>query len=600
VSTPAASIDSPRRHPYLVTKDGQAGGPSFFRTATSSALVRIGSASTATAGASVLLLADEDGASTTALANSIAQAGFLVTVRPAPEYTWDGTNPSLEGYDLVIHLNGNTFFAGQTLSSAAQSALVEFVRGGGGFIGSQWSSVEIESGQAGIRDLVLSGYNGPFEENCPSCAITYTVVDGQQSHPVLAGLPSDFTFEADGHASGDLVEFASDPSTVLMTVMSGLPGVMVRNFGSGKVVNFSFAPNYSLAGEGMTLRDGNVQQLYINAVRWAAGTSSEAPSKLPATITLVDSRPTYNGSVQGVSIVTNPAGLAGLNVSYSQNGFPVSAPVNAGTYQVLVTLDNPDYEAPQATGTLTITRAVPVIQWTPPTVTAGIPLGTTELNASALGVDNVALSGEYVYLPGIGTALQVGTQPLSVEFLPFSGNYTSAIKTVLVAVANPNSSLTFRGFYLPVRNLPFRNRVVSGRTVPVKFSVTGTQSATALAALPTSTSVTCVAGVPEIAVAPSSEVGTVSTLQHDRRRGEYRYDWKTSSTWAGSCRKLVVTLIDGSVHEALFRFAKELKPTVKRGRKPQVHRADDKTKKQQDDKTKKQQKEQGKQKGKSK
>jgi hypothetical protein len=39
----------------------------------------------------------------------------------------------------------------------------------------------------------------------------------------------------------------------------------------------------------------------------------------------------------------------------------------------------------------------------------------------------------------------------------------------------------------------------------------------------------------------------------------YTYLWKTRSDWAGTCRKLVVTLVDGSRHEALFRFAKESK-----------------------------------------
>ena len=36
----------------------------------------------------------------------------------------------------------------------------------------------------------------------------------------------------------------------------------------------------------------------------------------------------------------------------------------------------------------------------------------------------------------------------------------------------------------------------------------------------------------------------------------YSYLWKTSSTWAGTCRKLVVTLVDGSRHEAIFHFVK--------------------------------------------
>ena len=60
-------------------------------------------------GPKVLLLSDADGAATTALGTSLANAGFQVTVRPAPEFSWDGTNPALTGYALVIHLNGVTW-----------------------------------------------------------------------------------------------------------------------------------------------------------------------------------------------------------------------------------------------------------------------------------------------------------------------------------------------------------------------------------------------------------------------------------------------------------------------------------------------------------
>ena len=34
----------------------------------------------------------------------------------------------------------------------------------------------------------------------------------------------------------------------------------------------------------------------------------------------------------------------------------------------------------------------------------------------------------------------------------------------------------------------------------------------------------------------------------------YTFLWKTSASWAGTCRKLVVTLADGSTYEAIFHF----------------------------------------------
>jgi len=42
--------------------------------------------------------------------------------------------------------------------------------------------------------------------------------------------------------------------------------VLVRQFGTGRVVNFSFAADYITT---RTLFDPNVQELYTNAVNWA-------------------------------------------------------------------------------------------------------------------------------------------------------------------------------------------------------------------------------------------------------------------------------------------------------------------------------------------
>jgi hypothetical protein len=107
----------------------------------------------------------------------------------------------------------------------------------------------------------------------------------------------------------------------------------------------------------------------VNAVQWASGSSSQPPAKSPATLTLGYAVTTFDGTAKLVSVTTEPAGLTGVTVTYSRNGVAVDAPVNVGVYQVVATLDNADYEAPQATGTLTIQQAAPVIQWTPAPVT---------------------------------------------------------------------------------------------------------------------------------------------------------------------------------------------------------------------------------------
>jgi hypothetical protein len=619
------SAANTRVHPYLLPADTAVsynGSAPVAMTKVSANLNVAGVVSNA--GPTVLLLADANGPSTTALANSLAEAGFQLTIRPAPEYTWKGTNPALTGYAVVIHLNGATYFKG--LPAAGQQALTQFVVNGGGLVGGQWNGYEWAVGQQAVMpDLVLQGWAEAPEESCAFCSMTYRTVPGQQNHSVLAGIPSPFTFEADGHNAGQAVDFETNPSTVLMRTASGDPAVLVRQFGAGKIVNFSFSPNYALAGDGLTLRDQKVQQLYVNAVRWAGGsrraqtiafdgladrvfgdapftlgasassglpvsfsatgkcaigettvtitgagtcaiTASQAGNpayfpaedvtrsfsiaKAPATITIVDRKPIFNGAAQAAWAVTEPAGLAGVTLSYSQAGLPVAQPVNAGTYEVAGSLDNPNYAAPVATGTLTIRQATPLIQWTPRTpIFLGTPLAGTELNASATGVGNVALHGGFLYTPPAGTVLGVGAHQLRVEFTPADPNYAGTSKTVQIAVI-----YRFAGFFRPISNPAVLNQVKAGSTVPVKFSLGGDQGLGILnPGSPTWNAMSCGAGSQANGIVQATTANG-NGLSYDAASRQYQYLWKTSSGWSGSCGKLVLTLVDGTSHEALFMF----------------------------------------------
>jgi hypothetical protein len=714
------SIAATRVHPNLASKAGQSGTVAFaMRAAMSrSSMSMAASVLPPSTGTNVLILADVDGPSTTALANSIVNAGFHVGVKRAPEYNWFGSNPSLEGYDVVIHLNGFTYNI--PLAQSAQSALKTFVSNGGGFVGAQWNGYEeLVSQQADMSELVLLSTGEAESESCGPCEVTYNTVAGQESHPMLAGLPSSFTIQADGHDASP--KLGTDPSTVvLMRVPSGGPAVIASQFGSGKVVNFSFAPNYAdFQVDRHSLEDPKVQQLYINAVRWLSGSagiegggtidsdadgildstdnctydensdqlntdgdalgdpcdpdddgdgvldvddncqlianadqadtdgdgtgdvcdeaqtlpqtitfdplsdktfgdpafavsasaSSGLPvsfvisgdcmiagstvtitaagmctviaqqpgdnvytfaedvsrsfniAKAPATLT-VGTEFTYDGTIKQATVTTDPAQLTGVTVTYTLAGSPVVQPVNAGVYQVLATLNHPNYQAPAATGTLTIHPAVPVVQWaSPAAITAGTPLGSTQLNATATGVGGASLLNDFTYLPAQGTVLPAGpAQPLSVEFISPDGNYTRVIKTVTItvlAVEVPPTPpvLTFRGFFLPVRNMPVVNRMTAGRAIPVRFSIEGQGGSLALqAGAPTSTAVACRPGMSERSVEEHVNAAT-SRMQVVGTR--FTYTWKTNSMWAGTCRKLVVTLADGSTHEALFRFLKK-------------------------------------------
>jgi subtilisin family serine protease len=74
--------------------------------------------------------------------------------------------------------------------------------------------------------------------------------------------------------------------------------------------------------------------------------------KAAATVTLSSTSQTYNGFARSVTVTTAPSGLP-TTLTYHGSS---SAPTNAGTYNVVATVTDPNYEG-SATNTLTITKS---------------------------------------------------------------------------------------------------------------------------------------------------------------------------------------------------------------------------------------------------
>jgi hypothetical protein len=106
--------------------------------------------------------------------------------------------------------------------------------------------------------------------------------------------------------------------------------------------------------------------------------------KATATLTLGTLTFTYDGTAKPVAVTTSPAGLAGVSVTYNGASAP---PTAAGVYAVVASLAHPDYQAAQATGTLTINNPTPVVTTVLP---AQIVAGGDSFSLRLLGSNFVA------------------------------------------------------------------------------------------------------------------------------------------------------------------------------------------------------------------
>lgn len=142
----------------------------------------------------------------------------------------------------------------------------------------------------------------------------------------------------------------------------------------------------------------------------------------------------------------------------------------------------------------------------------------------------------------------VGPHTVSCTATDVAGNQTTVEHEYVVAYE-------FIGFLEPVSN-EFLNQVKAGRTVPLKFSLNGDRGLEILASgSPASHEVACLLGKGEAEIEETVTAGS-SGLSYDAATDVYTYAWKTEKSWAGSCRRLTLELIDGIARTATFEFTK--------------------------------------------
>ena len=161
---------------------------------------------------------------------------------------------------------------------------------------------------------------------------------------------------------------------------------------------------------------------------------------LTAVITGSDGKPFSGGTASFTSDGTAIGSVTVVNGSASVS----TSSLAAGVHQIAVSYTNNSLPAPlTGSAALTVTKATPVLVWaTPAAIFTITPLSSTQLDATATGVNGAALAGAFVYNPAAGTTLSAGAQTLSTTFTPTdAADYTTATAQVTIQVGYSTISI---------------------------------------------------------------------------------------------------------------------------------------------------------------
>jgi hypothetical protein len=236
-------------------------------------------------------------------------------------------------------------------------------------------------------------------------------------------------------------------------------------------------------------------------------------------------------------------------------GSPVTVTVTGAANPNMPGVYTVTYSASANGFTTEATRIVTVQDTVAPVITLNganpmqVGFGTVFTDPGATASDGCAgdLTSSIVVTGSVDTNT-VGFYALTYSVSDPSGHSDTKVRTVEVLPYN------FTGFFSPIDNQPAFNEMKAGQAAPVKFSLGGNQGLNIFAAgSPSSVQISCSSSDPILPVEETETAGQ-SSLSYDSTSNQYKYTWKTESSWKNTCRQLTVTLRDGTVHTAKFKF----------------------------------------------
>jgi hypothetical protein len=294
----------------------------------------------------------------------------------------------------------------------------------------------------GQNQIIRADFSDPPSLNFASTSIGSTSADSPQTVTLNNVGNADLTFPipAGGNNPSITTNFTLDenaPSACPVTGSgSSQPGTLAA--GGSCVLPVSFAPSAagSLNGS-LALTDNSLNAAAPGYATQSISLSGTSAAATP-TITWPASAAITYGTALGSSQLNATANVPGT-FSYSPAAGTV---LGVGTQTLTVTFtptDTADYTTASATVQLTVNKGMPTITWPAPApINYGTALSGAQLNASA------NLPGTFAYSPAAGTVLTVGTQALTVTFVPTdTTDYSTATAAVQLTVSKATPVITW-------------------------------------------------------------------------------------------------------------------------------------------------------------
>jgi hypothetical protein len=212
---------------------------------------------------------------------------------------------------------------------------------------------------------------------------------------------------------------------------------------------------------------------------------------------------------------------------------------HTGTYAFQVIAGDRAGHTTSKAVTYTITdRTAPAITIAAPVEAAAYLLGAS-VSAAYRCADEPGGSGVLTCSATPIDTTNIGGKTFTVTASDNAGNTASDSRHYSVVYA-------FDGFSSPTATYPAATSADAGQNVKLKFSLHGDQGLDVLAA-----------GAPVWTPCDGATTTTATgTLSYQATLDRYSYQASTVKVWAGTCRDLILTLRDGTVHKARFQFSK--------------------------------------------